>query len=182
MSQIFPGSLSGQGIVVRNRSIAQQALTAEVAALITGSSLKVPSGRQLVAGTRLRWTLNIAKTAAGTAASTFAIHVGTLGTVSDTERVAFTKPAGTAVADEGRIVIEATVRSVSATGVVVGNFVMTHNLASTGHMTIPGAAVYTASSAFDNDGEDLYFGIVATTGAADVCTIEQVEAEMVIPA
>jgi hypothetical protein len=94
----------------------------------------VPQGG-LKVGTRIAFKFNMTKTAAGTATSTFDISFGTLGTVADTARVSFTKPAGTAVADEAIVTIEAVVRSVSATGVVVGNFSMAHGLDITGHAT-----------------------------------------------
>lgn len=174
----LPGSFQGTGVLVRNRSVAQQALTAATPAYITGSQLKAPPGG-FKAGQRLRWTFNMAKTAAGTATSTVAIVFGTAGTVADTARVSFTKPAGTAVADEAYCIVEATIRSVSATGTVVGEFVLLHNLAATGHAVIPVVVVNTISAAFDNSAEELYAGLVITTGAADVVTLEQVHAELI---
>lgn len=172
----FPGVQAGLGIRVGNSSVAQQAITAATRTYITGTALRVPPGG-LKAGDRFRFVFNMAKTAAGTAASTFDIAVGTAGTTADTARVSFTKPAGTAVADEGRVVVEAVVRSVSATGVIVGIFNLTHNLAATGHAVIPSVNVYTASAAFDNSGDELVVGLCITSGAADAITIELVDSE-----
>jgi hypothetical protein len=166
------------GTQVRNYSTAQQVIAATTRTYVTGSALAVPSDG-LTVGTKLRWRFNITKTAAGTAASTFDIAFGTAGTTADTARVSFTKPGGTAAADEGIVTIEATVRSVGAAGVVIGNFQLTHNLASTGHLQIPTAVVLTTSSGFDNDGVDLIAGVCITTGASDAITIEQVEAELI---
>jgi hypothetical protein len=191
MTEILPGSVmaakngaaagsAGLGTIVRNFSTSAQVLTAEVPTYITGSQLKVPPGG-LKVGSKIRFRLGLAKTGAGTATSTFAIVFGTAGTVADTARVSFTKPAGTAVADEGFVTIEATVRSVSATGVVVGNFVLVHNLASTGHATVPVVTLVTTSSGFPTNAEDLYVGLVVTTGASDVVTVHQIESELVGP-
>jgi hypothetical protein len=191
MTQVLPGSVMssqtdasagarGLGTIARNFSTAAQVLTAATLTYLTGSKLKVPFGG-LQVGTKLRWRFSMAKTAAGTATSTFAIVFGTAGTTADTARVSFTKPAGTAAADEAFVTVEATVRSVSATGVVVGNFTLIHGLENTGHAVIPAVVLVTTSAAFDNADEDLYVGLVATTGAADAITVHQMEAEMVGP-
>lgn len=181
MTILLPGSVQqsdpGAGGVVRNFSTAAQAITAATRTYITGSQLAVPASG-LKVGSKIRFVLDITKTAAGTAASTYDICFGTAGDVNDTARVSFTKPAGTAAIDNGRIVIEATVRSVGSSGVVVGMFNLTHNLAATGHCTLPCVNVTTISSGFDNDGQELYIGLCATTGAADAITVQRVEAEL----
>jgi len=159
-----------------NFSVTAQAPTAATRTYIVGSNITCPVGA-LQIGTTFRWTLNLTKTAAGSAASTFDICFGTAGTTADTARVSFTKPAGTAAADEGRIVIEAIVRGpLSASGIVAGHFTMTHNLAATGHATIPCVDVQTISSAF-NVLTPTNVGLCITSGASDVVTIEQVVAE-----
>lgn len=168
------------GITIRNWAVAAQVVAAATATYIVGSALALPQGAKLQVGTRLRWKFTMTKTAAGTATSTISIVFGLLGTTADTARVSFTKPAGTAVVDEGTVTIEATVRSVSETGVVVGNFTLVHNLAATGHAQIPVVDVSTVSAGFDNSSDEgLIAGLVITTGAADAITIEQVQAELV---
>lgn len=171
MSLTPPGSLS-----VKNQSQTQQAPAAATRTYLSGSALKIPGG--LKVGTKFRWKFNIAKTGAGTATSTLDIAVGAAGTTADTARVSFTKPAGTAVADEGVVTIDCVVRAVSATvGKLVGEFVLVHNLAATGHAQIPVVVVNTISGNFDNTANDLYVGVCITTGAADVATVEFLEAE-----
>lgn len=166
------------GLRLRNNSVAQQAVAAATLTYLTGSALAIPQGAYLRAGSRFRWRWNMAKTGAGTATSTIAIVFGTAGTTADTARVSFTKPAGTAAADEGWCEVNATVRNISNTaGVVVGTFTLGHNLAATGHAQIPFVAVTTVSSGFDNIVDGLIVGLVITTGAADVITIEQLSAE-----
>lgn len=176
---LFPNIVysSDKGTTVKNAAYTQFAPVAATRTYIPGSALAVPGGA-LKVGAKLRWVFNMAKTAAGVAASTFDICVGTLGTTADTARVSFTKPAGTAAADEARVVIEAVVRSVSATGVVIGEFTLVHNLAATGHAQIPAVVVNTISAGFDNTSNALIIGLCITTGAADAITVEYVEATL----
>lgn len=161
---------------VNNVSVASQAPAAATRTYITGSNFKVTSIK-LQVGSTFRWTFNMTKTAAGIAASTFDICFGTAGTTADTARISFTKPAGTAIADEGKVVIECTIRSIGATGVAVGEFSMIHNLSATGHMIIPCAVVNTISAGFDMTVVGLNVGVCITTGAGDAITIQQVISE-----
>lgn len=161
---------------VTNFSTALQSPAATTRTYIAGSALAVPVNK-LQVGTCLRWTLSVTKNANGTALSTYDIAVGTAGTTADTARVSFTKPAGTAAADEGTIVINAIVRSIGAAGVMVGQFTMTHNLAATGHMVIPSANVNTISAGFDMTVANLIIGICVTSGASDALTFQLVQAE-----
>lgn len=159
----------------KNFSTAAQVITT-ARTYITGSNIAIPAGA-LQVGTMFRWTFNMTKTAAGVAAATFDIAFGTAGTTADTARVSFAKPAGTAVVDEGRVVVEAIVRGpVGASGVVAGHFNMTHNLAATGHAVIPCVDVQTQSAAFDIT-TPTNIGVCLTGGAADSVTIQLVVAE-----
>jgi len=178
MALLFPGVDRGSKITVTNYSTATQTPAATTRTYIAGSALAIPLDG-LVAGATLRWKFNMTKTAAGAASSTIDVCFGTAGTTADTAQLSFTKPGGSAAIDEGFVIIEAVVKSVSATGVVVGEFVMLHNLASTGHMTIPAACVNVTSSAFDNTTSGLIAGVCITTGASDAITISQVSAELI---
>jgi hypothetical protein len=160
-----------------NFSIASQAPAAATRTYLTGSAITVPPSK-LQIGTMFTWTFDMTKTAAGVAASTFDICFGTAGTTADTARVSFTKPAGTAAVDVARVVIDAVVRGpLSASGVVVGKFHMTHNLAATGHALIPCVDVVTISSGFDVTVASLFVGVCITSGAADAITIQSMRAE-----
>ena len=158
-------------------SIASQSPAAAARTYITGSCISIPPSGLRV-GNVFRWTFNITKTAAGVAASTYDVCVGTAGTTADTARLSFTKPAGTAAVDEGWVTITVIVRSIGATGVMVGEFVMTHNRSTTGHANIPCVAVNTVSGAFDMTTAGLKIGVCITSGAADAITIQQVLAEV----
>lgn len=162
---------------ISNFSVAAQTPAAATRTYIVGSMISVPVGK-LQIGTSFRWMFDMTKTAAGVAASTFDIAIGTLGTTGDTARVSFAKPAGTAVIDNARVLIEAIVRGpLSASGIVVGHFQLTHNLAATGHALIPSVNVTTISGAFDVTVANLKVGLCITSGAADAITIQQVVTE-----
>jgi hypothetical protein len=158
-------------------STAAQALTAATRTYIAGSGLTLPAAG-LVIGSRFEWEITLTKTAAGVAASTYDIAIGTLGTTGDVARVSFTKPAGTAVADEAKIRIICIIRSIGASGVAVGQFHLAHNLAATGHATVPNVVLTTVSAAFDTT-TATKIGICATTGTADVCTVQMVTAKAI---
>lgn len=160
-----------------NQSTATQTPSAATRTYIAGSGLTITAG-QIQVGTIIRWHFDMTKTAAGSASSTFDIAFGTAGTTADTARVSFTKPAGTAAADEGWVDIECVVKTNSSSGVVVGEFRMIHNLAATGHAAIPCVVVNTISSAFDTT-LPTNVGICITSGASDAITINQVSAEAI---
>lgn len=161
----------------RNQSIASQAPAAATRTYITGTNLQFTAG-ELAVGTTFSWTFDVTKTAAGTAASTVDICLGTAGSTADTARVSFTKPAGTAVVDNGRFVIEAVVRSVGATCVISGHMQLTHNLSTTGLANIPCVNVTTISASFDVS-TATNIGVCITTGASDAYTIQLVTAEAI---
>lgn len=160
-----------------NFSVAAQTPAASTRTYITGSSIAIPTGKIQI-GSIFRWRFNITKTAAGIAASTFDVCVGTAGTTADTARLSFTKPAGTAVVDEGWVEINVTSRGpLSASGVIVGTFRMIHNLAATGHAVIPSVVQTVVSGAFDVTVAGLFVGVCITSGAADAITIQHVQSE-----
>lgn len=180
MTILKPGSQSqsapGAGGEVVNFSTAAQAITGTTRIQMLGSLLKVPASG-LKVGSRIRFVFDATKTAAGTATSVFDIAFGILGTIVDTARVSFTKSLGTGVADEGRFVIEALVRSIGSSGVVIGTMTMTHRLAITGLSVLP-VQETTVSSGFDNDGQELFISLNATLGASDAYTIQKFTASL----
>jgi hypothetical protein len=154
-----------------------QTPTATTRTYITGSSVKAPVSGQFKIGSTVVWRFEIDKTAAGTATSTYDICFGTAGTTSDTARVSFTKPAGTAVADKAWIEVSLTIKGpLSASCVAVGTFQLTHNLSATGHATIPGVVLNVSSSTFDITAVNTV-GLCVTSGTADALTIQQVVVE-----
>lgn len=158
-------------------STAAQSLTAATRTYLVGSGVTLATAA-LKVGMRFEWTITLTKTAAGVAASAYDIAIGTLGTTGDAARVSFTKPAGTAVADEAKVTIVCVIRSIGASGVAVGNFHLAHNLAATGHALVPNVVLTTVSAAFDTT-TATKIGICATTGAADAITVQLVTARAV---
>jgi hypothetical protein len=160
---------------VDNVSTSSQSPAAATRTYITGSQIKLG---KLKVGSRFRWKFNLTKTAAGVASSTIDVALGTAGTTADTARLSFTKPAGAATADEGWVEIEVIVRAISATGVIVGEFVMSAANTTGGHFT-SGKQVHVVnvvSAAFDTTAPT-FIGVCITTGASDVITIQQVTTE-----
>lgn len=143
---------------------------------ITGSQVTLGSAK-LQVGSAFRWRFNITKTAAGTATSTIDVAFGTTGTTSDTARLSFTKPAGTAAVDEGIVQIDCVIRSISATGVAVAEIEIGHNLATTGHMAQQQFVANAVSSSFDTTAPT-FVGVCITTGASDAITIQEVITEV----
>jgi hypothetical protein len=161
---------------IGNYSTTSQSPSAATRTYIAGSNIQLGT-QGLQVGSRFRWRFNMTKTAAGIASSVIDVAFGTAGTTSDTAQVSFTKPAGTAASDEGFVEIDVIVRTINAsTGVAVGEFTMTHNGNTTGHMTIPNAAVNTVSSNF-NTVSPTNVGLCITTGASDAITIQQIQTE-----
>jgi hypothetical protein len=162
---------------IYNASAAGQSPVAATRTYLTGSNIAVPTVKLKVGGI-YRCRFDLTKTAAGTATSTIDVCVGTNGTTADTARLSFTKPAGTAAADEGWCEIDVTVKANGATGVLVGTMIFGHNLSATGHMTIPTAVQAVTSASFDMTTANLILGVCLTTGAADVITVVHTQAEL----
>ena len=161
---------------ITNYSVVAQSPTTAVRTYIAGSAIPVPVSK-LQVGSSFRWVFNITKTAAGISASTFDVCFGTAGTTADVARISFTKPAGTAVVDEGKVTIEATIRTIGATGVAVGEFTLIHNGNTAGHAIIPVVNVNTISAGFDMTVASLIAGVCITSGALDIITIQMVQSE-----
>lgn len=161
-----------------NFATAAQAPAAATRTYITGSAIGPFTAGTIQVGTVLKWAFDMTKTAAGSATSTIDIAVGTTGTTADAAVVSFVKPAGTAAADQGWVEVTAVVKTIGATGVLLGNFRLGHNLAATGHAVIPYVSVLTTSGSV-NLTTPTFVGLCITTGAADAITINQVDAQAI---
>lgn len=177
-------TISDAGIVttieerLTNFNTADQAINATTA-YVAGSALSVPVSKLRV-GTILRWRLAVTKSAAGTTAGcAVLVKVGTLGTTGDTTRLTFTMGTPTGVADTAVIEVECIVRSIGASGVMVGGLSMTHNLAATGFSTLPNEALQATSAGFDMTVASLIVGLTITTTALSVWTVVGCSAEAI---
>lgn len=145
---------------------------------VTGSSVAIPTGDGLSAGTRYRCTFSVTKTAAGTAAAVFTVRIGTAGAVGDTSRLAMTADvAQTAAVDSGIVTVEVLVRSQSATGVIAGGVGI-----GNGSGAGLGSGATAVSSAFDNTYATLtpasFIGLSVNGGASAAWTINHVFTEL----
>lgn len=173
---------SGNGLVQRFRNgyaTAGQTPAATTRTYITGSDAGPFTAGQLIVGTMIHWHLKLTKTAAGVASSTFDIAFGTAGSTADTARVTFTKPAGVAQADDCTVDIYATVKTNSASGVVVGDFTLFGNQTNAlGGFLAATKWIYCSpaitSGTFDTTAPT-HVGLCITTGASDAYTIDQVQ-------
>jgi hypothetical protein len=83
----------------------------------------------------------------------------------------------TAIADTAAVTITATVRSVSTTSTMAGNYQMVHNLSSTGFdNALSTKTTNVTSGTFDNTVSNLKIGLSTTTGASYSLTFQQVQA------
>lgn len=175
-SQTLTNKIINNQSLLNNYSVTGQSIGAASRTYITGSQIIVPTGK-LQIGSQFVWTFNMTKTAAGTAASTVDVAIGTAGTTGDAAILSFTKPGGSGVADEAFCTVEVIVRGpLSASGVLVGEFTLIHNLAATGHALIPCVCVNTVSGSFDVTTTGLKVGLCLTSGASDAITIQQITA------
>lgn len=158
-------------------SAAGQSPTAAVRTLITGSTVTVPAIK-LKVGAVYRCRFAMTKTAAGVATSTIDVAVGTTGSTADAARLSFTKPAGTAAADEAWVELFVVVKAIGATGVVTGTVHIDHQLATTGHMAQQTAVITATSATFDTTTAGLKISVCLTSGASDAITITHCCAEL----
>jgi hypothetical protein len=141
---------------------------------IPNSNLLLPAyGMQV--GAMFRWYINVTKTAAGVATPIFTIRIGSALSTGDTSRLVLTGAAQTAVLGGGTLIITVMVRTVSASGVIVGNFTVPAPSFGTGQTSTA------VSSTFDNTGTigGQSVGISVTTGTSAAWTIDGTRAELI---
>jgi hypothetical protein len=175
----------GRGIArafgyIRNSNTATQAVTAATLTKINGSELAVPTGAQIQVGTIFQWQIVATKTAAGTAARTFFVRLGTNGTTADTAIATFTSPAGTAVADTAYIEIIAICVSIASNVATFEvSFTLSHNLSATGWALTGNQVISppTSTATLNISTAGLIMSVSLTTGASEAPTIRQVFAQ-----
>lgn len=171
--------MENQTVYPNAPSVADQTINAAASALLTGSKITVPVGKLRV-GTVLRWRISLSKTAAGTAANTFIVRLGTNGTIADAAILTFTLPVGTAVIDTGEIDITVTIRGpLSASCIAQGLFAMVHSLSATGLATVPCVVLKVTSGTFNATTAGLFASLSCTTAASTVLTFQQVIGEAI---
>jgi hypothetical protein len=156
-----------------------QAIAAATATLLTGSVIPVPP-QGLQVGTTYRWTFWALKQAAGIAARTFNVRIGTTGTVADAVAGTISSPAGTAVSDTAIFTITVTFYNLGAgTTAANGQFWMTHNLQTTGWSTTQTQVILFTMTGLSSTTAQQFVSLSVTTGASETCTIFACMAEIV---
>jgi hypothetical protein len=155
--------------------VASQAVPA-TETYITSSGIILPAyGMQV--GQLFRWYINAVKaTFTGTAAPSWKIYIGTTQSIaSDTARLNLTGIAQTAVTGGGTIIVTAQVRTVSASGVIIGNF------SAPGVTLGVGQATTAVSATFDNTSTigGQYVGLSLTAGLNTTYTVDGVRGELI---
>lgn len=165
------------GIGLQNASVANATGFASDTYLI-GSNIQIPAGLWQ-AKTRYRCRFDMVKTAAGTAAFTVNVRLGTLGTTGDTSRCALAFAVGTAAADTGLFTVDCTFRSIGSgtSAVVQGRITCSHALAATGLITTGASGfglINTTGGGFDST-TPTNIGISVNGGASFSGTNTQVQ-------
>lgn len=136
---------------------------------LDGSKLIVPAGAWRV-NTVYRCVFDMVKTAAGTAAFTVTLRMGTAGTTSDTAIATFTFGAGTAAADTGMFELWALFRTVGGgtSAVVQAILECRHHLAATGLISTgaSGIGILPVTSSGFNSSTPTTIGLSVNGGAS----------------
>jgi hypothetical protein len=149
---------------------------------LAGSNIAIPTGGYL-AGTTYRCRFDMVKTAAGTAAFTVTLRIGTAGTTADTSILSFAFAVGTAAVDTGTFDVLAYFRTVGATttAVLVGSCACSHALAATGLISTGASGfgqVTAVSSGFDSTTASTIVGLSVNGGASFSGTNTLVQAQL----
>ena len=149
---------------------------------LAGSGIALPAGVNN-AGVQVKWTFDMVKTAAGTAAPAINIRFGTAGAVGDASVCALAFAVGTAVADTGKFEVTAVFRTAgSGTSAVVAAIASCrHALAATG-LTTTGASGYgqiaTIGGGFNSSVAASFIGLSFNGGASFSGTCNIVASEL----
>lgn len=149
---------------------------------LVGSPITVPASLTLQVGSQYRCKISMQKTAAGVAAPTIIVRIGTLGTTGDAAIVTFTGAAQTAAADIGFVEILLTIRTIGAAATSQIAVTMQRNVAGAAGLsgvTVGGTNVNTAAGAtFNSTTASLIIGVSLNYGASVALTTDTVEAEL----
>ncbi len=164
--------------VLHNFSTQSQVIGTTSRTYLIGSMVTVPYPG-LNIGSRIRWTFDMTKTAAGITNSTFDIAFGTTGSTADTARLSFLKTYGTANVDDAFVIIECLIRGpLTSSGVAVGNFTFMHTSNITGHSLNPCICANTYSTFDITYANCNRIGLCLTTGLNDNITFQVVATEI----
>jgi hypothetical protein len=179
----IPATEIPSGITNGNTALQSQVVVSATSYYITNSNLNLPNPMKvgLVVGSRFRWTIAMAKTAAGTGTFQIKLYRGTNGSTADTADVTQTIGTQTAVVDNMTVDVEIVVTTIGAAGAYFWSIIPTNKAITatgfgvatgpTGQFsgTVSGVALNTAALKFG-------IGFVATTGTPTI-TVPMVRAQ-----
>jgi hypothetical protein len=166
---------------IQNQAVAAQGPGFAADTYVVGSNITVPGGFPRV-GTRYHLTIDVSKTAAGTATPILIVRFGIAGSVADTAALTFTWSAGTAAADLGVIEVDALFRTVGAgtAAVLQGRAEFRHGIsASTGLISQVSQLLQVTSSGFDSTVAASIIGASLNGGASAAWTTGLVVSELI---
>jgi hypothetical protein len=179
-SPVWVSTLSGQQ--AKSNFSTAQATGFAADTYLLGSSIAAPT-TGFVAGQRYQCKFDMVKTAAGTAAFTATLRIGTLGTVADASIASLAFAVGTAAVDSGIFIVDAYFRTVGSgtSAVVVAEITCNHALAATGLITTGAAGfgqISAVSSGFDSTIASTIIGLSINGGASFAGTNNYVESSL----
>ncbi len=147
---------------------------------LTGSSITIPVAGSWKASTIYQCGFDMVKTAAGTAAFTVAVKMGTLGNAGDPTILTLAYAVGTAAADTGWFQVNVTFRTIGSgtSAVIQGTAICWHHLAATGLITTgaSGTGIIVGTSAGFNSTTQTIIGLTVNGGASFSGTNTMVQA------
>lgn len=149
---------------------------------LAGSGITIPSAGDWQIGETYRCVFDMVKTAAGTAAFTIIVRMGTLGTTADAAILTLAFAVGTAVGDTGVFALLVNFRTVGSgtSAVLAGVVECRHSLAATGLVTTgaSGIGIVTGTSAGFNSTTQTIIGLSINGGASFSGTNTLVQASL----
>lgn len=129
----IPAANLPNGLTNGNTAQQSQVVVSATAYYVTGSNLNLPATLKggMVVGSRFRWTVAMAKTAAGTGIFEIIIYRGTNGTTADTADVSQTIGTQTGVIDNMIVDVEMVVTTTGATGAYYWSIIPVNSISST---------------------------------------------------
>lgn len=151
--------------------VASQAITTSDTYL-TSSGIQIPAcGMQV--GMLFEWHIMVTKNNTGTSTPIFIVQTGSAQSTADTDRLTLTGGAATAATGGGVLVVSVLVRTVSASGVIVGNFTVPQLSFGSGQVTTA------VSSTFDNSALQGQYVSLSVNPGATTWTVDGVKGMLI---
>lgn len=163
--------------VLYAQSLAAQGPGFAADSYLAGSAIALPVSR-LKPGTRYSLMFDVNKTAAGIAAPVLTLRLGPNGGLGDSALGQMAFPAQSLAADDGRITLEATFRSVGGSAVLQAVAALTHGASVSGLSTGVSPVRRVTSATFDSTPATAVLGISLNAGSLAAWTVTLVQAQL----